>query len=110
MFCATPLRTTVKETVYLTVVDATVAKTVYLTVVDTTVAKTVYSTVIDTTVAKTVYLTVVDTTVAKTVYSTVETAQQSMALLGHGNLETFAAMRKAPDDIHLYLLFRFSFN
>ena len=97
MFCATPLRCTVKETVYSTVVDATVAKTVYLTVVDTTVAKTVYSTVID-------------TTVAKTVYSTVETAQQSMALLGHGNLETFAAMRKAPDDIHLYLLFRFSFN
>ena len=97
MFCPTPLRSTVKETVYLTVVDATVAKTVYLTVVDTTVAKTVYSTVID-------------TTVAKTVYSTVETAQQSMALLGHGNLETFAAMRKAPDDIHLYLLFRFSFN
>ena len=84
MFYVTPLRSTVKETVYLTVVDATVAKTVYLTVVDTTAAKTVYS--------------------------TVETAQHSMALLGQGNLETFAAMRKVPDDIHLYLLFRFSFS
>ena len=72
MFCATPLRSTVKETVYSTVVDATVAKTVYSTVVDTTVAKTVYSTV-------------VDTTVMKTVYSTIETVQHSVAVMGHVN-------------------------
>ena len=45
MFCATPLRSTVKEIVYLTVGDITVIKTVCLTVVDVTVAKTVYSTV-----------------------------------------------------------------
>ena len=38
MFCATPLRSTVKETVYS-------AKAVYSTVVDVTVAKIFYSTV-----------------------------------------------------------------
>ena len=75
MFCATPLRSAVKETVYSTVVDTTVAKTVYSTVVDVTVAKTVYSTV-------------VDATVAKTAYSTVETVQHSMALMGHGKKHT----------------------
>ena len=86
MFCAAPFRSTVKEIVYSTVVDATVAKTVYSTVVDTTVAKTVYSTVVDTTVTKTVYSVVADVTVAKTVYSTVEAVQHSMALMGHGKV------------------------
>ena len=58
MFCATPLRSTVKETVYSTVGDATATKTVYSTVADVTVAKTLYSTVV--------------------------TVQNSMALMDHG--------------------------
>ena len=83
MFCATPLHSTVKEIVYLTVGDAAATKSVYLTVVDITVMKTVYLTVVDVTVAKTVYSTVVDVTVAKTVYSTVDCPKLN-GTNGHG--------------------------